>query len=637
MNKGERPFQCPACPSRFTRQENLSRHTSSVHQKSNLRPFPCPHCEVSFSRSDLRKRHVRKYHPGSDSGAEQPPPSVPPIEALPNSANSHGPTRRESSSTRLPQFISAYFENFQPIFPLIHAPTFDLSSAKEPLLQAIACIGAVYQSPDQKHECSAALFDSGLKALDAYVRERRCSRFQEVWVMQAYLLFEYYAIHCCDDGRFSVALKIHRKIVDASRQYQLLQDRFTLGLDESFNSPTSIDHTAAYSTESAWHAAIQNESRKRIAYCLYYLDAQLAICCNMRPLLAALEIKYELPCRDDIWEGTTAEDWQALVFAQDGSFNEEEDDDANAEPRPAHGDLYGCLARLMNPDSSARGRPPGLLWQSSFTCLVLIIQILMMTRDLTLVGSFLYHNMRPGESKNNLSIISEVNRAPIMQALDSLADLMRKPSHDLGSSSTNSASWDRVWTMWHYAALSLTHQEALLTSGIVEYSLPNAISTCWELNKPRSKQHRDVYDDRDVTRIASNMENILMLMSRSSRSSVPGSTSIPNEYATCAIIEDPFMTMVGFKACLMGWRLVRLMSLTVAQSNVNIPGARVPSIYAVTAQVLLGGILAAINSDDNPVNISETPEARYLTWVEANFASQRFWPLGKWIVAVFND
>ncbi|KAF4898640.1 Zinc finger protein MSN2 [Colletotrichum fructicola] len=383
MNKGERPFQCPACPSRFTRQENLSRHTSSVHQKSNLRPFPCPHCEVSFSRS------VNK------------------------------------------------------------------------------------------------------------VRERRCSRFQEVWVMQAYLLFEYYAIHCCDDGRFSVALKIHRKVVDASRQYQLLQDRFTLGLDESFNSPTSIDNTAAYSTESAWHAAIQNESRKRIAYCLYYLDAQLAICCNMRPLLAALEIKYELPCRDDIWEGTTAEDWQALVFAQDGSFNEEEDDDANAEPRPAHGDLYGCLARLMNPDSSARGRPPGLLWQSSFTCLVLIIQILMMTRDLTLAGSFLYHNIRPGESKNNLSIISEVNRAPIMQALDSLADLMRKPSHDLGSSSTNSASWDRVWTMWHYAALSLTHQEALLTSGIVEYSLPNAISTCWELNKPRSKQHRDVYDDRD--------------------------------------------------------------------------------------------------------------------------------------------
>ncbi|GKT69009.1 early growth response protein 1 [Colletotrichum tofieldiae] len=83
-----------------------------------------------------------------------------------------------------------------------------------------------------------------------------------------------------------------------------------------------------------------------------------------------------------------------------------------------------------------------------------------------------------------------------MQALDSLADLMRKPNHGFESSSTKSAGWDRVWTIWHYAALSLTQQEALLTSGIVEYSLPNAVSTCWELNKPRSKQHRDVHKDR---------------------------------------------------------------------------------------------------------------------------------------------
>lgn len=31
-------------------------------------------------------------------------------------------------------------------------------------------------------------------------------------------------------------------------------------------------------------------------YCLYYLDAQLSICCNVRPLLTALEVKYERKC-----------------------------------------------------------------------------------------------------------------------------------------------------------------------------------------------------------------------------------------------------------------------------------------------------------------------------------------------------
>lgn len=28
-------------------------------------------------------------------------------------------------------------------------------------------------------------------------------------------------------------------------------------------------------------------------YCLYYLDAQISICCNLRPLMTALELKYE--------------------------------------------------------------------------------------------------------------------------------------------------------------------------------------------------------------------------------------------------------------------------------------------------------------------------------------------------------
>lgn len=31
----------------------------------------------------------------------------------------------------------------------------------------------------------------------------------------------------------------------------------------------------------------------RTMYCLYYLDAQISVCCNLRPLLTALELKYE--------------------------------------------------------------------------------------------------------------------------------------------------------------------------------------------------------------------------------------------------------------------------------------------------------------------------------------------------------
>ncbi|KAI3558083.1 hypothetical protein CABS03_00159 [Colletotrichum abscissum] len=533
---------------------------------------------------------------------------------------------------KLPQFVSAYFDRFQPTFPLLHKPTFDLDTDQEPLIQAIVCLGAIYQAQGSDQEISATLFSSGLKSLDLYVRESRRVRFRELWVMQAYLLFEYYAFYSCDDGRFSTALKIHRKLIDAVRQYQMLQDRIALGVDEisSPNEPSVASSMTV--TEHAWRVAMYNESRKRVVYCLYYLDAQLSVCCNIRPLLAALELKYELPCQDDTWQAATAETWQALIVSQEGSFSEEDDYEANGDPRPAHGDLYASLMYLMNPNP--QDRPLRLLWHSSFACLMLITQILMMIRDLTLASSFLYNNVRCGESKNNLSIISEASRTSIMQALNALSDIMRKPSFPNDSESVESSLWSNVWIVWHYAAMNLTHQEALLTSGIVEYSLPSAVSTCWELGKPRVKQHRDVYEDRDVIRVASSLESILVLLSRDTRP-IDINFQLQPEF-TPKIIEDPFITMIGYKACLLGWRIVRLMAVSLQTSTAS-SNIQTQSIYSMSARVVLTGILAAIRGQWNPTAAVDDAESRYLAWMEATFVARDVWPPSKWIVAVFNE
>ncbi|KAF4781915.1 C6 zinc finger protein [Colletotrichum scovillei] len=589
----DKPFQCPACSSRFTRQENLNRHTASAQQILNL----------SFVNDSVNT---------------------------------------DFTSVRVTRH-----------FMVIQTSSICISllrsfSAHEPLIQAIVCLGAIYQAQGSDQEISATLFFSGLKSLDVYVRESRRIRFRELWVMQAYLLFEYYAFYSCDDGRFSTALKIHRKLVDAVRQYQMLQDRVALGVDEVSSPNEPAIASSMNVTEHAWRVAMYNESRKRIVYCLYYLDAQLSVCCNIRPLLAALELKYELPCQDDTWQAATAETWQALIFSQEGSFNEEDDYEANGDPRPAHGDLYASLMYLMNPNPP--DRPLRLLWHSSFACLMLITQILMMTRDLTLASSFLYNNVRCGESKNNLSIISEASRTSIMQALNALSDIMRKPSfpgtYPLGSplddsETVESSLWSNVWIVWHYAAMNLTHQEALLTSGIVEYSLPSAVSTCWELGKPRVKQHRDVYEDRDVIRVASSLESILVLLSHDTRP-ISVDFQLQSEINP-KIIEDPFITMIGYKACLLGWRIVRLMAVSLQTSSVSF-NIQTQSIYSMSARVVLTGILAAISLEpanqrgqwDSTAAVDDA-ESRYLAWMEATFLARDVWPPSKWIVAVFNE
>ncbi|KAJ5641108.1 fungal-specific transcription factor domain-containing protein [Penicillium herquei] len=62
-----RPFQCVVCHARFSRGENLKRHTAVHNQPQERRILHCPLCPVTFSRSDLRHRHMKRKHPQHES------------------------------------------------------------------------------------------------------------------------------------------------------------------------------------------------------------------------------------------------------------------------------------------------------------------------------------------------------------------------------------------------------------------------------------------------------------------------------------------------------------------------------------------------------------------------------------------
>lgn len=178
-----------------------------------------PH--LNFDSSDLRKRHIRKCHPqtagvvlvGSTeaankpsdndttvsdttstrilSTAQEPRPRIsgPDVGRTPandeaehwRSDSPNGQAQVPSIPTnifsqqnvswlfKLPQFITTFFEKFQASFPILHQQSFDLNFTNEPLLQAMACIGAVYHSLQFGQNVSFALFEAGLKSLDTYV------------------------------------------------------------------------------------------------------------------------------------------------------------------------------------------------------------------------------------------------------------------------------------------------------------------------------------------------------------------------------------------------------------------------------------------------------------------------------------
>lgn len=59
-----RVYKCTQCNRAFSREEHLSRHTLSTHNK--LKPFSCGICFRAFSRRDLLLRHAKNLHAGSE-------------------------------------------------------------------------------------------------------------------------------------------------------------------------------------------------------------------------------------------------------------------------------------------------------------------------------------------------------------------------------------------------------------------------------------------------------------------------------------------------------------------------------------------------------------------------------------------
>jgi len=95
----EQPFECDVCHSRFTRHENLKRHSELHTRPKGDTSFACRLCRTTFSRRDLRDRHVKRKHPDQE---EERPAKV----ARRDTVISVGQARKESvpkpPSTREP-------------------------------------------------------------------------------------------------------------------------------------------------------------------------------------------------------------------------------------------------------------------------------------------------------------------------------------------------------------------------------------------------------------------------------------------------------------------------------------------------------------------------------------------------------
>ncbi|KAJ0273135.1 hypothetical protein Brms1b_007937 [Colletotrichum noveboracense] len=457
--------------------------------------------------------------------------------------------------------------------------------------------------------------------------EQNRSRYQETWVLQTFLLLEFLGIYGGNDTSFLKAQRIHRDLIDAIRLLQMSQDSsieslsMASGEDSGYGEEGDEDDmqepVSAEALNEQWQDFIRKESRKRCVYMLYLLDSQLAILCNLRPMLSSLEIKYDLPCCEDIWLARSDRDWFEKRRQRFKSFDEPDDQAYAHETPPSQGFFYEASQTLLHAnrnDDSHRGprekhkpKKLRLLWASPFAAVILVTQLQMMARELTHASCLLE---RPKAQRRALSILTDKQHAQISQALKSIAELVPR-------------SQKPVFSFFDFGRMDVLSD------------------TAGHLATPRSKDKRDIYEDRDVFRILNDLEMALDLLNPIKSTAPPA-------------LENPFITLLGFKICLVGWRLVRLTMPAAQRSNDNSGGMMLgnsnngrsnPSRFvldAIMACVGSGGdddaenAAAALAMLDRPVDLARS-EVRFLEWIVANFTKRTTWPVGSWVAAVMHE
>lgn len=108
---------------------------------------------------------------------------------------------------------------------------------------------------------------------------------------------------------------------------------------------------------------------------------------------------------------------------------------------------------------------------------------------------------------------------------------------------------------------------------------------------------------------------------------------------TLPTLESPFITLLGFKICLVGWRLVRL-TMGQAGDTTN------HGVRSNPCKFVLDAIMACVDTsgDDMMLDNAIAPprdiaraEVQFLEWIVESFKKRSSWPAGEWISAVMEE
>ncbi|KAJ5120655.1 uncharacterized protein N7515_010043 [Penicillium bovifimosum] len=224
------------------------------------------------------------------------------------------------------QFIVFFFDSFQPVYPVLHLPTFDPNTCHWLLALSIIALGCHVSAISDMEQCTVAFHEFIRRGIYAEVRilftpvtvvpfQLTIFRPQKankqpgdasIELMQAMLFNCIGLLHGkSEEGRTS-GLSAFGDLVGLLKTSRLLAP-----LRPNFNGP---------SPKEAWMSWIRDEVRRRTGYCIWLVDCTLAYSFDDRPLLVLDDGQAALPAHEKLWQAPSAEAWLPLWEESSGSF-----------------------------------------------------------------------------------------------------------------------------------------------------------------------------------------------------------------------------------------------------------------------------------------------------------------------------
>ncbi|KAI0398037.1 fungal-specific transcription factor domain-containing protein [Xylariaceae sp. FL0594] len=201
--------------------------------------------------------------------------------------------------------IKLYFVRFNPVFPVVHAPSFRPSSENAILLLSVCSVGALFMgSPAaaaQGRKIFQTLNKANLSSWDTYIR-----RDAREWrsLVQASIIGQTFGMLSGQPDNVCMTESFHGTAIAWARQGGFFKIR---------QAPLPSAHEAESSKEEVWRRWIDAEESVRLVLALYVHDSEFATTFHHEPLLRHYPDKLPVCHSDELFFAPTAAEWFRLV------------------------------------------------------------------------------------------------------------------------------------------------------------------------------------------------------------------------------------------------------------------------------------------------------------------------------------